>query len=450
MEHSYHAHSVTGLNLTSIELNSVGVHFAGDKCNTKCCIFNPQKKVVCINCGKNGHEFKTCGDPITSLGIIDIKILGNNGENSLFIEQFSKKKNSCVIISKKYPNIKYSISSSIIIDDTNTYNINNLSIPFNSEEDLNKFCYYKDKIIFLMVSRKFSIGFIEFIRGKYNVSDTRGIINLFEQMTQEEIKYIHKHEYDDILYYFLNRNNESKEIVLDKIYNGKYSMEYCASKMKFSMLRNSGFNNLEFTHLQKDEPPDLRKSSVSSGEPPDLRKSSGLTLDSLELGEHCNADEPPDINDMIWGLDFYTTVIKPKWKQPEWGFPKGRRDSKNEENLTCACREFEEETGYNKNNYVVLGKINPIEEQLVGTNNVKYKHVYNMAIDLTECDTLDSLKNYVLQNKLEFDKYEIGEIGWFTYDEAMYHIRPYHTEKKKILTKVYLFIINYLINCKHL
>ena len=30
---------------------------------------------------------------------------------------------------------------------------------------------------------------------------------------------------------------------------------------------------------------------------------------------------------------------------------------KAEENLTCACREFEEETGYKKDEYTVLNKI---------------------------------------------------------------------------------------------
>ena len=374
------------------------------------------KKTICMNCGKNGHESKSCNEPITSLGIIDIKILGNSGENLLIREQFSKKNSrNQIVISRKYPHIRYSsiLSSTVILDDRNSYCINDLAVKCDTDEELNKFCYYRNKIIFLMVSRKFSLGFIEFIRGKYNISDTRAIIDLFEQMTPEEIKYIHKHKhnYNDILYYFLNRNDESKEVVLNRIYEGKYSMEYCEAKMKFDMLRGRGVE---------------------------------------ENNDVTDVNDMTDVNDVAWGLDFYTKTVKPRWKKPEWGFPKGRRDNRDEENLTCACREFEEETGYNKNNYLVLGKIKPIEEQFIGTNNVRYKHIYNIAIDLTECNTLDSLKNYNLNNKLEFDRHEIGDIGWFTYDEAIYHIRPYHTEKKKILTQVYLFILNYLIKCQHL
>ncbi len=361
-----------------------------------------RKKIICMNCGKNGHEFKVCTEPTTSFGVINIKILSDDNENLLFKEKFSNKKTgNQVVTSKKYPNIKYCISSNINLDNDNydSYKMNNLFVPYDTDEEFNKFCYYRNKIAFLMVSRKFSLGFIEFIRGKYDVSDTKAIINLFEQMTPDEIKYIHKNNYDDILYYFLNRNNEPKEMVLNRIYEGKYSMEYCESKMKFDMLRNPQ-NNLD--------------------------------------------------DDIAWGLHFYTRNIKPKWKKSEWGFPKGRRDNKNEDNLICACREFEEETGYNKNDYLVLGKIEPIEERLTGTNNINYKHIYYLSIDLTDCCSLDSLKNDYSERELEFDRCEIGDVSWFTYDEAVSHIRPYHLEKKKILTRVYLFIINYLVKCNHL
>jgi 8-oxo-dGTP pyrophosphatase MutT (NUDIX family) len=262
------------------------------------------------------------------------------------------------------------------------------------ERDNYKFWYYRNKIIFLMVSRNFSLGFIEFVRGRYDVSDTKTIIGLFEQMTIDEITFIHKHDYDDILFYFLDRDNGEKETVLNKIYEGKYSIEYCESKIKFNMLQN----------------------------PQDY----------------------PD-NDIIWGLYFYTKNIKPKWTKPEWGFPKGRREKKVEENLACACREFEEETGYVKNEYMVLNKIEPIEEIMTGTNGIIYKHIYYLALDLVNCPISNNHINHT-NSELKYDKYEIGDIMWFTYDDAMAHIRPYHFEKKRILTRIYLFIINSLIH----
>lgn len=382
-----------------------------------------RKKNICANCGKSGHDFKTCmDDHITSFGIINIKIINDTDEKFIIGEKFSSKKdNQHIITSKKYPNVRCSVSSNISADDANyRRNINKLSygesIRYESEStfkdsgscklttesisceeierDNYKFWYYRNKIIFLMVSRNFSLGFIEFVRGRYDVSDTKTIIGLFEQMTIDEITFIHKHDYDDILFYFLNRDDIEKEVILNKIYEGKYSLEHCESKIKFNMLQN----------------------------PQDY----------------------PD-NDIIWGLYFYTKNIKPRWIKPEWGFPKGRREKKVEENLACACREFEEETGYVKNEYMVLNKIEPIEEIMTGTNGIIYKHIYYLALDLVNCPLSNNHINHA-NSELKYDKYEIGDIMWFTYDDAMAHIRPYHYEKKRILTRIYLFIINSLIH----
>ena len=343
------------------------------------------KKFICVNCGKIGHEIKFCSEPVTSFGIINIKILDNTNEGLILKNKFSTNKNTFhKIISKKYSNVKCYISDSIKLyeDRLYTYKMDDDYIPYQEDEQFKKFCYYKNKILFMMVSRKFSLGFIEFLRGKYDVSNTRSIINLFEQMYDEEVNMIKTYQYDILLYNFLNRHNEQPEIVLNRIYEGKYSNEYCEAKIKFNMLSNA-----------KEE------------------------------------DEVP------CGLSFYTKHIKPRWKKPEWGFPKGRREKRTEENLACACREFEEETGFNKSEYSVLNKIEPIEERLVGTNGVGYKHIYYLAIN-------ESDKECVFEN---YDSYEIGQIRWFTYDDAMSYIRPYHIEKKRALTRVFLFILNYLI-----
>lgn len=344
-----------------------------------------QKKNLCINCGKNGHETKLCNEPITSYGIVNISIIEDVYETSMLKKEFSSSHdNLCKITSKKYPNIQCYISNNFkLYDDNFVYQLNSESIPFKTMEDIMKFSYYRNKITFMMVSRKYSLGFVEFIRGKYDVSDVSSIIRLFEQMYDEEIKLIKENNYDTLLYTFLNRNNETKEVVLNRIYEGRYSNEYCNARIKYKILADSD----------------------------------------------TNCDVPQK-------LQFYTQYIKPKWNSPEWGFPKGRRDKTSEENLTCACREFEEETGYSKNEYSILNKIEPIEEKLIGTNGVNYKHIYYMAIN-----------NKNMENKINtvFDTYEIGEVKWFTFEEALEKIRPYHYNKKNILTRIYIFLINYLI-----
>ena len=48
-----------------------------------------------------------------------------------------------------------------------------------------------------------------------------------------------------------------------------------------------------------------------------------------------------------------------RWSETEWGFPKGRRNFQ-EKDLDCALREFEEETGMNKDNMVIFRKRNTI------------------------------------------------------------------------------------------
>jgi 8-oxo-dGTP pyrophosphatase MutT (NUDIX family) len=238
-----------------------------------------------------------------------------------------------------------------------------------------------------MVCRRFSLGFIEFIRGKYETTDIDGIIKLFEQMTQIEIDFINDNsDYDIILYHFLNKFNEDKLTVLNRVYDDKkYSSEYYDAKIKFEELLNAEW------HLETQT---------------------------------------------IYNLYFFTRNIKPKWNKPEWGFPKGRRSRRNEENVLCARREFEEETGYNFDEYTLLNKIDPIEEILTGTNGIKYKHVYYI-----------SLNKFDGEKKIEdIDFFEIGDIKWFTYEDAIDIIRPYHLEKKQILTQVYMFFLNFLIH----
>lgn len=358
--------------------------------------YNQRNKMICTNCGKSGHEYRFCSDPISSFGVINIKINTSDNENMIIREKFSTETSILYkIISKKYPSIKCSISDNIKLpnlsantnqDELHTfYKIDNESFKYFSEDHLKLFGYYRDKIMFLMVSRKFSLGFVEFIRGRYETNDTMSIINLFEQMNQDEIDFIKKNEYDDILYLFLNRYDEEKNIVINRTYEGRYADEYCDAKIKFNILKYE-YNS-----------------------------------------EKYNID---------WNLYFYTNNIKPKWSKSEWGFPKGRREKRNEENISCACREFEEETGYGKQDYSILNKIEPIEELLTGTNNIPYKHIYYLSID--KSSNLDYLNNY--------DKHEIGEIKWLTFDEAILHIRQYHISKKNILTKIYLFVMNFLIH----
>ena len=120
------------------------------------------------------------------------------------------------------------------------------------------------------------------------------------------------------------------------------------------------------------------------------------------------------------------------WIDPEWGFPKGRRNLQ-EKDMSCAIREFEEETGCSKDALKIIYNLLPVEELFTGSNYKSYKHKYYIAY----MDDTINLNNY--------QKSEVSKIEWKTYKECMQHIRPYNQEKIDILKRVATIINNYLI-----
>jgi ADP-ribose pyrophosphatase YjhB (NUDIX family) len=294
----------------------------------------------CTNCGKKNHEYKECREPIISLGVILIK------SESDLINDLKK-----------------------IIDDIQI-DINMNGIRGSNVKDIEIFSIFKDSIKFLSIRRKHTFEYIEFIRGRYKPDNLDGIIFLFQQMTQEEIKKIGDNSFDELWDDFWG-NSEKKKI---------FEHEYIKSKAKFEKLKN---------------------------------------------------------NDAELGLNFYVKNVSPAWDQAEWGFPKGRRN-RNETNIECAKREFEEESDLKQDDYTILESINPLVEEFIGTDGVRYKHIYYIAI-------ANSLKNPYVNNKNPNQNAEIGAIGFFSYDELIQSIRPYHIERKKLLTKLYMYLLNKII-----
>ena len=122
------------------------------------------------------------------------------------------------------------------------------------------------------------------------------------------------------------------------------------------------------------------------------------------------------------------------WKEPEWGFPKGRRNLR-ESDYDCAIREFQEESGLKKDEYEILRNIRPVEEIFYGSNNIRYKHIYYIAESKLERELQIDPEN-------KHQRTEIGNIGWYTLNEALQKIRPYNKEKKDVLIKVNKLLIN--------
>jgi len=122
------------------------------------------------------------------------------------------------------------------------------------------------------------------------------------------------------------------------------------------------------------------------------------------------------------------------WKEPEWGFCKGRRNYK-ENDYDCAVREMQEETGYSKELMTLVKNINTFEEIFIGSNFKCYKHKYYLMYMTYE----DSLKTGV------FEKTEVSCIRWVSLNECLALIRSYNVEKKRIITNVDDALSNYSI-----
>ena len=288
-------------------------------------------KNACLNCGKSGHMLKMCKEPITSYGIICFNINQHLNITNNSIESY---------LYNKY----------VDINEYNYTHLNNISlIP-----------EYYDKIKILMVRRKHSLNYVEFIRGKYELNEIKNN-KIFELMTIDEINRIKLYNFD------LLWNELWNETATHKIYMKEYNL----SKIKFEELKNNNFYNM---------------------------------------------------------LDDMTKFI---YSDPEWGFPKGRRNT-SEKNLNCAIREFVEETHINLNNINILERLNHINEDFIGTNSKIYRHTYYLANSEIELN--------VSSDDVQLN--EISDIKWLNVPEAIEKIRPYCDAKIKMLHQIYFFIIN--------
>lgn len=160
-------------------------------------------KIFCNNCGKSGHNFRECVEPITSIGVIAFTYI--NGERN-----------------------------------------------------------------YLMIRRRDTLGFVDFMRGKYNVNNKKYLINIVNEMTITEKERIKQNSFEE-LWDSLWGDNISV----------KYMNEKVASNSKYDFLKN------------------------------------GITNDNEN-----------------YNLDDIISCSNTSWEEQEWGFPKGRRNYKETDLMT--------------------------------------------------------------------------------------------------------------------
>jgi 8-oxo-dGTP pyrophosphatase MutT (NUDIX family) len=119
-----------------------------------------------------------------------------------------------------------------------------------------------NKVEYLMICRKDSLGYIDMIRGKYNINDEYYMLSMIDQMSIKEKINILRNDFDTLWNNLWGHNNVKK-----------YKNEYEISKNKFETLKSGVVINAETVSFATI-----------------IKKS------------------------------------KTKWTTPEWGFPKGRRN----------------------------------------------------------------------------------------------------------------------------
>jgi len=281
---------------------------------------NKRPAVFCANCGGFGHIYKTCNHPITSYGIICYKLCYNKNDNT---------------ISPKY----------------------------------------------LMVQRKDSLSFVEFLRGKYDVNNTQYLLRLFTNMTEEERSRIANNDFDTLW-----KDMWCKSSVHEQ--NKNFNKEYNESKERFDTLKK------------------------------------GVYINSATRGLY------------FFDINYILQNSASEFDETEWGFPKGRRNI-NEDDVHCALREFREETGINFRNIKVSHDIKPLEEVFSGTNKVRYRHIYYIA----KYHTMAFMDNDLPTPTISPNNIEIKNIQWFNYNEAQNKIRTMNVERRELFKRINMIVM---------
>ena len=261
----------------------------------------------------------------------------------------------------------------------------------------NKLHYYKDcpepkksfgiilfkiknnSIQYLMIRRRNTIGFVQFIRGQYINTDINYIQTLFNVMTDEELILINNKNFDHLWEY----------LWLDNFYNNvndKTRKDKQSSEIKFSNIKIGFYHNNEYINI-----------------------------------------------------DHFLKNKKSFYKEPEWEFPKGRRNI-NESEFGTALREFNEETAINKEDINCISEVNLFKEEYKSYDNVKYKNMYFLCKY-----NLDNDKFSILPERRE-QYTEVSDIRFLDINQVKEKIRNYAEYKLNMIELVDKYIRDNLLS----
>ena len=184
----------------------------------------------------------------------------------------------------------------------------------------------------VMIERKDSLSYIEFLRGKYKTIQNYEYIKLLiSRMTIDERGRLLEFSFDELW--------KNLWIHTDSV-NTRIQNEYIKSKEHFNLLKQ------------------------------------GITNEKQKYNLETIIDE---LKDTVYASN-------------EWEIPKGRRKNY-ENNKECAIREFEEETNIEYVNYKLINNIIPLLEEYKGINDVRYKHIYYIGYIDHLCELKINMEN---------------------------------------------------------
>ena len=274
---------------------------------------NQPTQVFCVNCGSNNHNLKECKDYVISLGII-------------CIQNHFKNKNNNKINTKEL--FKTGINDYVKQKNISGFNLDKFYYTKNYKDDDKK--YFDENSEYCLICRRNSIGYVEFIRGKYSFKRKNYIKKLFSLMSKNELEDILANDFETLW--------KKLWLIDDKKF--VETNDYLNSRSKFLILKT------------------------------------GVKFDDSE--------DIVNMNDIIKQIQFV-------FEEPEWMPPKGRRNVY-ETDLDASIREFCEETNLNNNDINVLN-IKPLIEIYRGSNNIMYKTIYYIAEYVGDLNTTTKLKS---------------------------------------------------------
>lgn len=270
------------------------------------------RRRACANCGHHGHVYRICNEPITSFGVI-----------------------CCRVRNDAAPVLEY-----------------------------------------LMVQRKDSMSYVEFVRGKYNLYNRAYILCMFGGMTQEERARLLLWSFEEIWIHFWQNEQQRS-----------FTKDYAHSCNRFTQLRE------------------------------------GIQIKSLD-GDGGSSE--------LFSIQIGMDATEALHADTEFGFPKGRRNM-SESDIRCALREFSEETGAPARSVEIFPRLKPMEEQFIGSNGIAYRHCYFVANLRRDAAVLNEMQSNTsipvnLRNCIQIR--EIKAIAWFDSAHVMANIREQYYERR--------------------